>query len=57
MSGEAENVDIITEKTIRPPEHEVWLSFINDEDAVKFNYWWEDVGKYLFQRDAPGIQI
>ena len=50
-------VDIVEQKTIDIPEHEVLLSFGNDEDAVKFNYWWEDVGRWLFQQGAAGVQI
>lgn len=51
------DVTIESEKTIHFAEHEVLLSFINDEDAVRFNYWWEDVGEALFVRDAPSIEI
>jgi hypothetical protein len=30
-------------------DHEILLSFRNDEDAAFFHEWWEDGGNYLFR--------
>lgn len=35
---------ILDEVRLQPAEHEVFLSFINDEDAVSFIEWWEAEG-------------
>lgn len=31
-------------------EHEVFLSFTNDEDAYNFYDWWADEGEHLFNK-------
>ena len=30
-------------------EHEVFMSFTNDDDAEQFTYWWEEEGAIHFQ--------
>ncbi len=30
------------------PEHQILLSFLNDDDAVKFYVWWNKMGHQLF---------
>lgn len=30
-------------------QHEVFFSFRNDDDAIKFNDWWQATGNFLFQ--------
>lgn len=57
MSVEIGDTSILEQKTVDIPEHEVLLSFRSDEDAVRFNYWWQDVGEVLFVRDAPSIEV
>ncbi len=36
-------------------EHQVFMSFNNDDDAVRFDEWWSGEGAVLFQKflDAP----
>ena len=38
-------------------EHEIFLSFLNDEDAAFFDEWWNGAGSVLFQKflDSRGI--
>ena len=43
-----EDVCLEREKTIRLPEHEIILSFVNDSGAVKFEDWWFQTGKEAF---------
>ena len=33
-------------------EHEVFLAFVNDADAVAFHEWWNDQGFKLFKKWA-----
>jgi hypothetical protein len=42
------NQEIVT----RPAEHEVFLSFVNDEDAVMFCEWLEECGFSEFEKWA-----
>ena len=46
MDRPAINQEIVT----RPAEHEIFLSFNDDEDAVRFAEWWESVGFKLFEK-------
>lgn len=39
------NDEIVT----RPAEHEIFLSFNDDQDAERFAEWWESVGFEAFQ--------
>jgi len=40
------NDDIVT----RPAEHEIFLSFNDDQDAERFVEWWESVGFKAFEK-------
>ncbi len=42
----------VIEYTRRVPEHEIYLSFNNDEDAEDFYYWFyvEEIGLKLFEK-------
>uniref|UniRef100_A0AB39AJN9 Uncharacterized protein n=1 Tax=Vibrio phage P018-4 TaxID=3229728 RepID=A0AB39AJN9_9CAUD len=44
-----EDLDIETETTLRLPEHELLLSFVNDSGAEKFQDWWHESGKESFE--------
>ena len=46
--------DIIREIHATVPEHQVLLSFVNDDDAMTFFDWWEDEGAYLFEQWVKG---
>lgn len=35
---------------IEIPDHQVLLSFVNDEDAVKFHEWWNKKGYKQFEQ-------
>lgn len=41
---------ILDEVRLQPAEHQVFLSFINDEDAVSFREWWEAEGFKEFEK-------
>lgn len=41
-------VNIDTDIRVDIPEHQVLLSFNNDEDAVNFNEWWNRRGLEAF---------
>lgn len=34
---------------VRPAEHEIFLSFVNDEDAEIFSYFWSEIGLNQFK--------
>lgn len=34
--------------TVDIPEHQILISFNNDEDAEKFDYWFGTIGKNMF---------
>jgi len=40
------NAEIVT----RPAEHEIFLSFNDDQDAERFVEWWESVGFKAFEK-------
>jgi hypothetical protein len=45
---DAESFDIRPTLTMRVPDHQVLISFNNDEDAEQFEYWFHSVGKQKF---------
>lgn len=45
-----ENVTLQGETTHHFAEHEILLSFLNDEDAAFFHEWWGDVGNFAFKK-------
>jgi hypothetical protein len=54
MSEPFEDVRFPTEHpAARVAEHEVLMSFVNDEDAAMFQDWWEVWGKHLFGAYVP----
>lgn len=49
-------VTISQEFQVSTAEHEILLSFVNDEDAVLFAEWWEDGGEELFLAALPRLK-
>lgn len=50
MSDQFDRVSTPREITHRIAEHEVLLSFYDDEAALAFREWWEDEGSALFKK-------
>lgn len=48
MSGASDIFSIETETTVRFAEHEIFLSFTNDDDAILFYEWLNSKGKKAF---------
>lgn len=40
------------EFTVHLADHEVLLSFVNDEDAYRFRDWWYEDGHILFEKSV-----
>lgn len=45
---ELTDCQIKTNKTVHFAEHEIFLSFTNDDGAVAFETWWNSLGKKQF---------
>ena len=45
---DAESFDVRTEVHMRVPDHQILISFCDDEDAEKFSDWFHSVGKQKF---------
>ena len=49
------DVTMQEEKRVRMAEHEILLSFNNDDDAEKFADWWRGDGLYIFSGWVDGV--
>lgn len=45
-----EDVDLNKETTLRLAEHEILMSFNNDSGAYRFDEWWFQEGKDMFDK-------